>query len=326
MIVPRYWAEAREQVREDGRQFTMRRFGWSDRSESEAEQMATERVREALERIRAGEKLPHREPKIPYNGAQGVPIREEIVEKHGDVVITRNSYGARCLNTPNVLFADIDFTEQGATSTKFLVFLLLAVPGVVVAWLVNMPIIAIVEVVLAAILAGPIVNLVRRARTSAAGGAAEQVRARLQTFLEKNPKWNVRIYRTPAGMRLLATHALIEPTDDKVKEFFDAVGADPIYVRMCFNQKCFRARISAKPWRIGINAHMKPNPGVWPVKPERIPERKRWIEAYEKKAKEFAACTFVDEMGSGGSHSKVLSVIRLHDQECRANAGGMALA
>jgi len=36
-----------------------------------------------------------------------VPIREEIVSRHGDTIITRNSYGARCLNTPNALFADI---------------------------------------------------------------------------------------------------------------------------------------------------------------------------------------------------------------------------
>ncbi|MEQ1893799.1 MAG: hypothetical protein ABL998_14750, partial [Planctomycetota bacterium] len=34
--------------------------------------------------------------------AEGVPIREEIVSEHDAAVITRNGYGARCLNTPNV--------------------------------------------------------------------------------------------------------------------------------------------------------------------------------------------------------------------------------
>lgn len=28
MIVPEYWAEARQQVRHKGRQVTVRRFGW----------------------------------------------------------------------------------------------------------------------------------------------------------------------------------------------------------------------------------------------------------------------------------------------------------
>ena len=57
----------------------------------------------------SGEKLRRREPQTSYNGAEGVPIREEVLEQHGEEIITRNSYGARCLNTPNVLFADIDF-------------------------------------------------------------------------------------------------------------------------------------------------------------------------------------------------------------------------
>jgi len=59
--------------------------------------------------VLSGEKLIRREPKIPYKGAAGVPIREEIVSRHGETIITRNAYGARCLNTPNVLFADVRY-------------------------------------------------------------------------------------------------------------------------------------------------------------------------------------------------------------------------
>ncbi len=32
MIVPEYWAEAREQARHKGRVITVRRYGWSDDS------------------------------------------------------------------------------------------------------------------------------------------------------------------------------------------------------------------------------------------------------------------------------------------------------
>ena len=112
MIIPKYWAEARLQHRERKRQITVRRFGWSDVGEAEARAHADLRVREALERVLAGEKLPRRERRVAYNGAKGMPIREEIVDRAGDTVITRNGYGALCLNTPNVLFADIDFAVE----------------------------------------------------------------------------------------------------------------------------------------------------------------------------------------------------------------------
>ncbi|HNB89667.1 MAG TPA: hypothetical protein PLP91_04700, partial [Plasticicumulans sp.] len=107
MIVPAYWAEARRQQRKEGRQITVRRYGWSDASQADAQQHAETRAGEALQRLLAGERLDRREPKQPYNGADGLPIREEIVERHGTAVVTRNSYGARCLNVPDVLFADI---------------------------------------------------------------------------------------------------------------------------------------------------------------------------------------------------------------------------
>lgn len=60
----------------------------------------------------AGVALTQREPLVPYTGADGVPIREENLAEHGSTVITRNSYGARCLNTPDVLFADIDHAPR----------------------------------------------------------------------------------------------------------------------------------------------------------------------------------------------------------------------
>ena len=111
MIVPQYWAEGRIQERVDGKQITVRRYGWSDDSPLAAQAHADQRTREAFDRSPSGETLERRERKVAYNGADGMPIREEIVERQGDTVITRNSYGARCLNTPDVLFVDIDFDE-----------------------------------------------------------------------------------------------------------------------------------------------------------------------------------------------------------------------
>ncbi|EMI20719.1 transmembrane protein [Rhodopirellula maiorica SM1] len=79
MIVPEFWAESRIQKRDSNRQVTVRRFGWSDISPEEAQRHADDRVRDAFNRIDRGEKLPRREKKVRYNGADGLPIREEVI-------------------------------------------------------------------------------------------------------------------------------------------------------------------------------------------------------------------------------------------------------
>ena len=82
MIVPAHWAEARTHHHAGNRQITIRRFGWSDVSEEDAQAMAEARARDALQQVVAGQPLIRREPKVPYNGAVGVPIREEIVGRY----------------------------------------------------------------------------------------------------------------------------------------------------------------------------------------------------------------------------------------------------
>ena len=126
MIVPQYWAEGRIQHKKAGKQVTMRRFGWSDESEEAAQEMADARTEEALQKFLSGEKLEKYEPKIAYNGADGVPIREEIVDRLGENILTRNSYGALCINSPDVFFIDVDFSEHRPfrylTRAIFLIF------------------------------------------------------------------------------------------------------------------------------------------------------------------------------------------------------------
>jgi hypothetical protein len=330
MIVPQYWAEARKQQRSGKRQVTVRRFGWSDESEDAAAAMAEARAAAALEKVLSGSKLPRRELKVPYHGADGLPIREEIVARHGDCVITRNSYGARCLNTPDALFADIDFDQPSFGGLKFKVFLGLAIVLAASVWLLWPSVwLALGMVAAAGYLASPIVDVIERARFQRAGG--EQGRThrlvdRVETFAAGHPGWSIRIYRTPAGLRTLATHKPFEPSDPAVAEYFAAIGTDPVYVLMCANQKCFRARLTAKPWRIGIAKHMMPRPGIWPVLPERLAERAGWIAMYEEKAKNFAACAFIKEVGSGLVDPKMRDIIELHDRECRAQVPGISIA
>jgi hypothetical protein len=328
MIIPKYWAEARLQHREGRRQVTLRRFGWSDESDAAAQAHADLRVREAMDRVLAGEDLPRRERRVAYNGAEGVPIREEIVDRHGENVITRNGYGALCLNTPDVLFADMDagdaspYFRHGCLLLVVATLLLAAVfrlawfdellasivSGFLFAWLLNW----LVEWTYRRFIARP------RARDARQRWDADAL-ARIRAFAESRRDWNLRVYRTPAGFRLLAMHRTFDPHDPEVAEMFDALDVDPMYARMCFNQRCFRARISPKPWRIGLQRLHVPYSAAWRPEHADLRERRDWIARYDAASSRFASCRFVETLGQGGEAPEAIAVREVHDLFCRAD-------
>ncbi|MEP6723604.1 MAG: hypothetical protein ABJA77_19340 [Variovorax sp.] len=320
MIIPAHWAEGRIQQRVDGRQITVRRFGWSDESPQAAQAHADARTQAAFGRIVSGEKLERRERKVAYNGADGMPIREEIVARQGDTVVTRNGYGALCLNTPDVLFVDIDFDValrggafEYAIGPALIAGLLSGYAGR--SWIGGAVAALVVFVV------GYRIGLQRKRGEGGINPAPEQrASKRIARFMQQHPDWHLRIYRTPAGFRLLAMHDTFAPGDPAVAECFTQLGVDKVYARMCLNQNCFRARVSAKPWRIGIGEHMRPQPGVWPVAPERLPARVDWVARYEAAARGHAACRFLETVGSGTVHPSAQRVQALHDELSRAQS------
>ena len=320
MIVPQYWAEARLQDRHRGRAITVRRFGWSDDGQDAAQAHAEARTREALDAILAGADLPRRERRGNY-GIEGVPIREQIVQRHGDLVVTRNSYGALCLNTPDVLFADMDFEEVPSGCMLPLSGVLAAAAVGVLAgfawgWLYG---------VIAATVVGLAVNAIvlrrRKAAHAREGGPEARARARVDAFVASHPDWHLRLYRTPAGMRVLAMQAVFDPLDPRVGELFHALKADHLYSVMCKVQRCFRARLTAKPWRIGMAGRIAPPTAAWSAEQADRPDRLAWIEAYGRKAEGFAACRYLAALGDVGAvHPKAREVRDLHDAMTRAGS------
>jgi len=318
MLVPEFWAESRARHRTRNRQITVRRFGWSESSQAEARDMADRRVKEALDRLIAGENLPRHEPRVPYGGADGIPIREEAVIRAGPDVVTRNSYGALCLNTPDVMFVDIDFAT-GPPAKLYLTYFAI-VPGIpAIVSSVSRPMPALIAAsVLGFFLGFWICGRIHAAYLSMRGGQKSIARRRIERFLESHPDWHLRLYVTPAGMRLLAMHRTFETDDPDVAACFESLGADWQYARMCRFQRCFRARVSPKPWRIGMTSHIRPSRGRWPVPPEVMPQRQDWIRQHETRAEGFAACRFVEALGSMVTTSRTLTVARLHDEMARA--------
>lgn len=321
MRIPTYWAEARLQHRERRRTITLRRFGWSDIGDADAQAHADARVREAMDRVLSGETLPRRERRVAYNGAEGVPIREEIVDRHGESVITRTGYGALCLNTPDVLFADIDFAERSRPRHVLLamVCVFAAVAVTLIAVLQASVVASLVVAFFASLLLGvPLPGALRKVGVALRGGRERFALERVRRFVAAHPDWRLRVYRTPAGLRLLALHRRFDPREDAVRACFDALGVDPVYARMCLRQNCFRARVTPKPWRMGLPRLHPPYSAAWRPEHAALPARRAWVESYDREAQGYAACRYLETLGSGATDADAESVRALHDLLCQA--------
>lgn len=330
MFIPRYWSEASHPERlPDGRPLTIRRFGWSSDSQEAADVHARQRVEQAAAALREGgpealRGFTRRERKVAYAGSDGLPIREEIVQEWeaADVVVTRNSYGALCLNTTRAMFVDVDRPLSSAAGFGCIATLVGAVAGAVAGplllglhWLPSI-------LAGAGLFAGLGMGLVK---VKERGDLRRQsplrwAVARAQAWCEEHPDWRVVAYETPAGARLLPTHATFDAADARSYAFMDFVEADPLYRRMCRLQKCFRARVSPKPWRAGVTEHFRAG-GVWPVAdPAKLEARAAWVAKYERRAGHYASCRLAETVGTGRADPRVEEIRRLHDEMCRADS------
>jgi hypothetical protein len=315
MLIPKYWAEAKLFERRERKRFTVRRQGWSDVSQEAAQAHAEERAREAMARILAGEDLPRQERKTSY-GVEGVPIREEVVSWHGDSAVTRNIYGARCLNTPKAFFVDVDFSLATGSCWINLVI------AIALIWLSVkfLPLKALFITVPAAFTASVVVTAGLESLVISLRGGKERIaRRRIDRFLSSRDLWRWRLYRTPGGYRILILHRTFDPDDPEVDAVFNGLGADPVYAVMCKKQRCFRARVSPKPWRIGMQK-MPPPRQIWPIPEIDMPARQAWIEEYERNSLGYASCKFEGEFGEGFVDPNIAQIQRLHDQLCQAES------
>jgi hypothetical protein len=194
-------------------------------------------------------------------------------------VITRNAYGCLVINTVGLLFVDVDTPEQTFGES--------------------------------------IRSLFRRSTVNHQAAVEERVLTIARRWVERRPGWHWRIYRTAAGVRLTATHLAFEPHEAIVGEAFEAFGADPLYRSLCGRQKCFRARLTPKPWRCGVEKV----PARWPwpnAKAESL--FKIWEARYLSKADQYATCKLIADVGSNVLAPELENLIKTHDEFCRANS------
>jgi hypothetical protein len=252
---------------------------WSANSLAEAQSLANEAARQLADRFRGGDFPPKGGGYYP-NRPFREPVIQEIKDDAGErtAVITRNAYGCLVLNTARVMFVDVDLPEPKA-------------PGLF-SRLFGKPSTA------------PVVT---------ESGALTKA----ENWTRSNPDWGWRIYRTRAGLRLLATHALFDPEAAASDGVFDALGADPLYRQLCKTQKCYRARLTPKPWRCGI----RHNPERWPFLDARAEKHfQKWDAQYQSFSAGWATCEFVKAIGSDTVHSAIQPILKLHDQMTRVES------
>jgi hypothetical protein len=282
MIIPKYWAKGVAKVKDEGGEIELAFWRWSDTSQAEAAQAAEARAREIASRFTSFRQLDR-------YGYADRPLREEVVEAIGgsagreSAIITRNAYGALILNTARAMFIDIDFDTQERS--------------------------------------GPFLSLGKLTGKGAPSQLTKQLE-RIEAWARQHPQWSMRVYRTFGGLRGLITNELFEPADPSSIEVLKSLNSDPLYVRLCRAQECFRARLTPKPWRCGIAA--PPSRYPWPTSSAEITQR-QWERNYEYATNRYTTCQLVKEIGSQSMHPEVARIVAVHDQyACRGEGLNLA--
>jgi hypothetical protein len=255
---------------------------WSSQSLAEAQALANQAAQQLADRFRSGDFPPKKGGYYPDR-----PFREEVLHQFKNeaneltAVVTRNSYGCQVLNTARVMFVDIDLPEPRPAGGFF-------------AKLFGKPSPA------------PAVN-----------PGQNEALARVEDWTRSHPEWGWRIYRTRAGLRLLATQGLVEADSDAANHVLLALGADPLYHKLCRAQKCYRARLTPKPWRCGIRT----KPERWPYRDARAEKNfQRWEAQYQSFSYNWATCELLRQTGNPAVHPQVETVIKLHDSATRVGS------
>jgi hypothetical protein len=160
-------------------------------------------------------------------------------------------------------------------------------------------------------------SVLKRLFSRGGGAATSELPPAVTAFASANPSWSMRVYRTHSGWRLLVTHGEFDPTGKESDAALKALGADPAFVSLCRRQECFRARLTAKPWRCGI---ARPD-RIYPRETEALETRHRqWLKGYEAASAKHATCHLIAELGTKRTCEAAAPIVEWHDRVSRATS------
>lgn len=135
----------------------------------------------------------------------------------------------------------------------------------------------------------------------------------LRGWASNHPELGVRIYRTAAGLRALVTNRTFEPKSAEAISLLEEAGSDPLYVRLCQVQESFRARLTPKPWRVGI----RPSKLRWPFdNAEQKASLLHWVGNYDMASQQASVCELIEAVGPAEVVAEVAPILQVHDKLC----------
>ena len=127
-------------------------------------------------------------------------------------------------------------------------------------------------------------------------------------------RMSARLYRTAHGWRVILQEPELAPGSEREMEIFAVLHADPMYVKLCRSQACWRARLSPKPFHRGLRRY-----------PRSLSSQDLaadWVAEYEKATAGLGVCRLVETFGSKMSGS----VLERHDRATGALVAELELA
>ena len=144
----------------------------------------------------------------------------------------------------------------------------------------------------------------------------------VEQWVQRQPGLSLRIYRTFGGLRCLIINEVFDPTAKSSLEILNSLKSDPLYVRLCQSQSCFRARLTPKHWRCGLSK--PPARFPWDNTPDELRYR-QWEADYQRASAQYAVCKLIKQIGSQAVHPDVAPILALHDR-FTSPASNLALA
>ncbi|MEH6451638.1 MAG: hypothetical protein V7782_01225 [Psychromonas sp.] len=140
----------------------------------------------------------------------------------------------------------------------------------------------------------------------------------VEDFQKANPTYTIKVYETFAGLRVVIINHLFDSNSSLVDKIFSSLDSDPLYVMLCKHQSCFRARLSPKPWRVGLKRPTSRFPRS--LKHEEI-EFEKWLYNYKSVSTNFASAQLIIEFGKDKQNPDVERVLSIHDKySCQAGS------
>lgn len=143
----------------------------------------------------------------------------------------------------------------------------------------------------------------------------EKILKRVEKWHQENDHYSLRLYQTFAGCRLIIMNRLFNDRMKEAVQLMQELGADPLYIRLCQQQQCFRARLEPKYWRLGLK---DAPPGRFPRNAEAAEAMRGWLATFETASRGHSTCHLLEEFGAIPALPEAQFLADWHEMQTRA--------